>query len=150
AGRSVVTLDKSLTLTGGWDPAFASQSGLSTIDGVGARRGLHVTKDVVATVTGFAVQGGRSKTSGGGIQNEGTLLLEGCVVRGNSGGDAGGIRSTSALTIKNSSIVDNVSSGYRGGGLYAYKGVTVIENTPNALDGRPVRHSRDGAGPVLE
>jgi hypothetical protein len=127
-GRNVVTLDKSLTLTGGLDPTFASQSGLAIIDGQGARRGLHVARDVVATVAGFAIQGGRS-SSGGGIENNGTLLLQGCTVRGNeSSGSGGGIVSTSALTITNSSIVDNVTQ-WSGGGLYATGSLTAENST---------------------
>jgi len=35
AGSEVVLIDKSLTLSGGWDSGFTTQSGMSTIDGQG-------------------------------------------------------------------------------------------------------------------
>ena len=42
AGDQVVLLDKSATLSGGWDTGFTMQNGVSIIDGERARRGITV------------------------------------------------------------------------------------------------------------
>ena len=85
-GTEVVLLDKSATLSGGWNIAFTVQSGMSTIDGGAAREGMNVNSDVIASVERFAVQNAAAYPFGGngyGIDNYGTLTLTTCVVSGN-------------------------------------------------------------------
>jgi hypothetical protein len=41
-GNEVVLLNNNVTLSGGWDDTFTTQSGTSTIDGEDARRGIFV------------------------------------------------------------------------------------------------------------
>ncbi|MCI0477464.1 MAG: hypothetical protein L0Y55_14555, partial [Anaerolineales bacterium] len=41
-GDQVVLLNKSATLSGGWNSAFTAQTGMSTIDGERVRRGISV------------------------------------------------------------------------------------------------------------
>ena len=41
-GDQVVLLDKNATLSGGWNADFTTQSGASTINGQGARRGVRM------------------------------------------------------------------------------------------------------------
>ncbi|MBL8058613.1 MAG: hypothetical protein JNK29_18060, partial [Anaerolineales bacterium] len=41
-GDQVVLLDRSASLSGGWDEAFTARIGLATIDGQSARRGMTV------------------------------------------------------------------------------------------------------------
>src|SRR6185369_4001389 len=38
-GAQVALINKSITLSGGWNAAFTTQGGMSTLDGQGARRG---------------------------------------------------------------------------------------------------------------
>jgi len=40
SGDQVVLLDKSVTLSGGWDASFSMQNGASTVNGEGARPGV--------------------------------------------------------------------------------------------------------------
>ena len=77
-GDVVLLLNKSVTLSGGWDDTFTTQSGTSTIDGEGTRRGITVNSGVAAIVERFVVQNGWSDWvvgDGGGISNSGTLTL---------------------------------------------------------------------------
>jgi len=98
-GTEVVLINKSLTLSGGWDETFSTQSGTSTIDGEGVRRGIAVSSTTaVAYIDTFKVQGGRASETyngGGGISNKGTLSLNNLI------------------------ITNNITSGYnaRGGGI---------------------------------
>src|SRR6185503_5030572 len=40
-GTEVVLINKSITLLGGWDEAFTTQSGISTVDGQNVRNGMY-------------------------------------------------------------------------------------------------------------
>jgi len=46
----VVSITRSIALSGGWDTGFTTQSGISTIDGENARRGLVVDSGVTAFI----------------------------------------------------------------------------------------------------
>lgn len=83
SGNEVVLLDKGTTLSGGWDATFTTQSGVSTIDGQGARRGITVNSGVTATVERFVVRNGM-RHIGGGISNEGALTLNDSSINDNT------------------------------------------------------------------
>jgi hypothetical protein len=77
-GDVVLLLNKSVTLSAGRYDTFTTQSGTSTIDGEGSRRGITVNSGVAAIVERFVVQNGWSDWvvgDGGGISNSGTLTL---------------------------------------------------------------------------
>ncbi len=57
-GNEVVLLDKDATLSGGWNDTFTTQSGMSTIDGGGVRRGIFVNSSRVVIIEYFAIQNG--------------------------------------------------------------------------------------------
>ena len=69
AGTEVVLFNKDAILSGGWNAAFTTQSGASTIDGQGARRGMTVDFGRTAVVERFTVQNGNGGSSGGGIHD---------------------------------------------------------------------------------
>ncbi len=143
-GDEVVLIDKDITLSGGWDSTFTTQSGTSTIDGEGARRGMTVNDNVTATVRSFTIQNGFSG-DGGGIANGGALTLISSIVMDNtavaygggilsygtllrldfstvSGNEAttgagGGIFSSNTLTLNNSAVIGNAAASV-GGGIY--------------------------------
>lgn len=118
-GNEVVLLDKDVTLTGGWEASFTTQSGMTILDGQGIRRGATVNSGLNAIVEHFAVQNG-SAISGGGISNSGNLTLNASVVSGNTTTNftyGGGIYNAGFLTILNSTIKDNLGD-YQGGGVY--------------------------------
>jgi uncharacterized repeat protein (TIGR01451 family) len=121
AGSEVVLINKNITLSGGWDASFASQSGMSTIDGGGARRGVTMVSGVVATVSHFVIQGG-SSDYGGGLYNAGTLTINFSDIRNNQGG---GIYTIGGLTLNNSSVVNNAGKG----GIYKGLGTLTLNNS---------------------
>jgi uncharacterized repeat protein (TIGR01451 family) len=127
-GNEVVLINKNITLSGGWDTGFASQNGMSTIDGGGARRGVTVS-GISSTVERFSVQNGNgygSGEGGGGIANSGTLTLTTSIVTGNSygntcctgGGGGGGIFNRGTLVLLSSTVSGNfLLGGFSGAGI---------------------------------
>ena len=73
-GNEVVHLTQNVTISGGWDASFTIQTGLSTIDGQYARRGITAGSDVTAFLDHFDIRNGQSY-DGGGVLNEGTLTI---------------------------------------------------------------------------
>jgi hypothetical protein len=131
-GDEVVLLNKSVRLVGGWNETFTAHSGTSTIDGEGARRGIAVNGGVTAIVERFTVQNGLVEdwSSGGGISNSGTLILNHCIVTGNrtTAGRGGGIGNGGTL-ILNSSAVSGNTSGFTGGGIVNTDGTLILNNS---------------------
>jgi uncharacterized repeat protein (TIGR01451 family) len=124
--NEVALLNKSVRLLGGWDGTFTSQSGTSTLDGQGTRRGITVNSGVVAVVERFTIQNGTALYGypvGGGIYNRGTFTLNKSTVSGNTAGDGGGgIFNEDILTLNDSTVSGNTVSGNTtggsGGGIY--------------------------------
>ena len=165
-GTEVVLLNKSTTLSGGWDAGFIIQSGTSIIDGQGARRGITVNSGVTAIMERFAVQNG-SASDGGGILNAGTLTLHNSAVSDNTstffgggiwsnatltlddsivsgnetssstGGSGGGIWNSGTLTLS-SSIVSNNISGWNSGGIYNRRSLTMNNSAVNGNTARTI------------
>jgi hypothetical protein len=127
-GAEVVLLDKSATLSGGWDGTFTMQSGTSTVDGEASRRGITVNSGVTAIVQHFTVQNGYSGGDGGGIHNSGTLTLTNSSISGNSADhgshSGGGIYSIAALTLMSSTVSHNSAMG--GGGIQGTGGSSTV------------------------
>ena len=87
-GTEVVLLDHSVNLSGGWNPAFTEQSGMSTLQGGPARRSLTLETGQIASMERFVIQNGTGDCPG--ILNYGTLSLHNAVIR-NTFGAYGGI-----------------------------------------------------------
>ena len=88
-----------------------------------SRRGVTVNTGFTAIIERFWIQKGNSSSDyGGGIKNSGTLTLNNSVLSNNvSSGSGGGIENfphTSILTINNSTINGNSGSG--GGGILTW------------------------------
>lgn len=92
-------------------------------------RVFDVQFEAVVSLTRLGIHAGGTVTSGGGLQNSGTLVLTGCAVSGN-GGDTravlsgGGIFNFGLLTVSGGSISDNQVQGsplapVSGGGVYS-------------------------------
>jgi uncharacterized repeat protein (TIGR01451 family) len=137
-GNEVVLLTKSLTLSGGWDLNFSSQSGMSTIDARHTGRGMTVNSRgssdpiIVVNVERFVLENGWLRGSpldigGGGILNQGTLNLDHCSIRnnGNQGCSlddnchgGGGILNQGTLNLNHSVVSANlVNVGFGLGGI---------------------------------
>ncbi|MCQ3937288.1 MAG: hypothetical protein DPW18_09600 [Chloroflexi bacterium] len=137
SGNEVVLINKSITLSGGWDETFTTQEGRSTIDGGGVRRGIAINTAVTVTVEYFTIQNGFHRNQGGGIYNySGTLTLNNSIVSGNvSEWMGGGVYNSGTLTINNTTISGNsggnpcCSGGGGGGGISSYGTATINNST---------------------
>jgi hypothetical protein len=142
----VVSISKSIALSGSWDGTFTSQSGTSIIDGENARRGLSVSNGITAFVERFTISHGQGDGAAG-VSNNGTLTLNGCTIKenidiGNATSEGGGIRngSTGTLFLFSSTVNDNQSSS--GAGLFNAWGNVVITNS--TLSGNSARGTGGG------
>src|SRR6266487_2075065 len=112
-GSEVVLIDRDIALSGGWDVSFTTQSGISTLDGQDARRGLMVNSGLTAKVEHFALQHGNVTGNGGGINNAGNLTFVDSILNNNTAGNGNGsaIYNTDSgvLAVSNSIIHHNGS-----------------------------------------
>jgi hypothetical protein len=136
-GSEVVLIDKSVTLSGGWDSGFTTQTDTSTLDGEGDRRGIYVNRNETVNINRFNIQDGYTEHgNGGGVYNSGTLTITNSTISNNwaeyydySGHGGGGIYNIGNLTLINS-IVSNNTATDGGGGIYGTSGSsTVIINS---------------------
>jgi hypothetical protein len=118
SGSNVVSIGKDILLSGGWDPGFQFQGGLSVIDGENARTGISVGGEV--TVERFVIRRGLT-----GVQNGRRLVLRECMVEDNS---AGGIRNLGFLTVERSTIRRNRNNS-GGGGIENSSGTLHLVNS---------------------
>ncbi|MES0344099.1 MAG: BTAD domain-containing putative transcriptional regulator [Anaerolineales bacterium] len=128
-GAEVISLYQNVALSGGWDESFTSQSGLSTIDGEGVRRGISVNHSVKVLIERFIIQHG-SSTDGGGIFVNGSLALSNATVKDNTAADEGGgifIQSGAKVILNNSTINNNAASS--GGGIFIGGGTLLTNNS---------------------
>lgn len=113
SGNEVVLIDRDITLLGGWDADFTTQSGMSTLDGQDARRGLLVNSGQTAKVERFALQHGNVTGNGGGINNAGNLTFVDSIINNNNAGNGNGSAIHNAdsgvLAVSNSVIHHNGS-----------------------------------------
>ncbi len=136
SGIEVVDISNSLTLSGGWNSSYTSQTGRSIIDGQGVRRGIYTTGAPVL-INSFTIQNGFDGGQGGGLYNyNGTLTLTNSVVAGNiSNLMGGGISNFGTMTVNNSEIRANTagagggSGGGGGGGIENYSGTLTLNNS---------------------
>ncbi len=92
---------------------------------------LTIAPDVTADIRDLAFTGGRADR-GGGVLNEGTLLLTNCTVEGNtaagSAGVGGGIANEDGTLILNRSVVRDNEATTAGGGVYLSGGNVAAVN----------------------
>ncbi|MCA9023731.1 MAG: exo-alpha-sialidase [Planctomycetaceae bacterium] len=99
----------------------ASGGGLTTINGGGIDRVLHVGAGGELTLDGIGITGGNTNGLGGGILNEGgAVRMTDTTLWGNIAATGGGIANTGNLYIENSTI-----SGNAGGGIHNAIGATL-------------------------
>jgi hypothetical protein len=134
-GIPVVTLNKSLTLSGGWDETFITHSGRSVIDGEDSHEGIYVPYvplgNLVFTLSRFVIQNGWSPGMGGGIDlGEATMTIEDSIIQNNyADAGGGGIHlSYGSLLIRNSVVAGNTSHT-SGGGIDDNYANVIIENS---------------------
>jgi alpha-tubulin suppressor-like RCC1 family protein len=115
-----------------------------TLSGNNASRVLYVCPDAVVTLQDLTIANGYSSTNGGGIYNEGTLNLIGCVLSGNSSakdmsGDlygflsGGAVYNRSILQATNCTFSLNRAEGGWGNGCdYGERGGGALHNVSGA------------------
>ncbi len=141
-GSEVVLINKSITLSGGWNGAFAVQDGQSIIDAQAARRGIMIGSGKSVSIDHFVIQNGYDYyMSGGGLYNQGILTLTQSVVTG-SVLHSMGIENLGKMTIDQSAIVRNSGYGIANNSLNDLGHVTLViknsvisENTGNGIIG---------------
>jgi len=128
SGDEVVSIDKSATISGGWDDVFAQQTGLATIDGQDRQRGITIHSAVSVTLEHLLIQNG-SADWGGGIFNQGGILtVNACQLSNNRAARGGAIMNESGtLTVTSSALINNSASG-PGGGIYNNIGQSTLHN----------------------
>jgi hypothetical protein len=142
----VVSITRSIALSGGWDAGFANQNGTSTIDGEDARQGLSLGSGITAFVQRFTISRGQGD-SAAGISNDGNLTLFECTIKDNVDigdwtSEGGGIRNglNGTLSLFNSTVYNNQSSS--GAGLFNAWGTVVITNS--TISGNTARGTGGG------
>ena len=106
-GSEVVLIDKDVSLSGGWDSSFNTQSGNSTIDGEGSRAGINIDWWITVNITHFNVQRGA-------IVNSGTVSLEHCTIRDNTAPYSNRVavyNGLGSMTLDNCTVTENDVSG---------------------------------------
>ena len=119
ATPNVVIINKSLTLSGGWNSSFISQSGVSTIDGANVNNGI---LSITGTVVGenFIVRNSMSGNSGAIYVVNGNFTLKNSTLKSNTANSngAGIYLDNGTLNVINSTISGNTATS-AGGGIYA-------------------------------
>jgi hypothetical protein len=134
---AVVSISHQAVLSGGWTNDFSSQSGWSTIDGEGLRRGIWIASNGRVTIDRFVVQNGSWPAlgffGGGGIYADlglaGQLGIKNSqIISNTAAGSGGGIFQTGVLTLSRSTVSNNIS-GQFGGGIVHLSDATVYSST---------------------
>ncbi len=127
-----ITLQSSLVLSETAGPIVIDGPGanLVTFNGNNTVEVFQVDRDVTATLSGLTITGGQSNGSdpGGGIVNNGALTVNDSSVVNNDGDFGGGIDNGGTLTITNSTVAGNSSTLF-GGGIDNEGTVTAIDST---------------------
>lgn len=142
-----------------------------TISGGGAHRPLDVDVGATVSVSGLTVANG-SSTTGGGMENDGTLVLDGVsvtgsdadwgggivnradatlvldtvTITGNTATIAGGIHNEGSLTVRDSTITGNTASGGGGGIVNTGDGGLLVTGT--TISGNSAGSPSTGGGGI--
>ena len=109
--------------------AIAGPGPSVTVEGPGDTGVFQVDEGVTASITGLTITGGSTTTSGGGVDNSGTLTLTDCTISGNTAAkDGGGLVSYGYATLTNSTVSGN-SARYGGGLDVETKGTLILKDS---------------------
>jgi Zn-dependent metalloprotease len=129
-GSYAVSINHSLTLSGGWNEIFSIQSGRSIIDGQNARTVIN-NFGMNTIIDHFIIENGMHSQSwfdGGGITNNGVLTVKNSLIMHNITSGYGGGISGGSVTLNNSAIFNNKST-FEGGGIYTQQSITITNST---------------------
>ncbi|MBQ6773489.1 MAG: putative Ig domain-containing protein [Synergistaceae bacterium] len=149
-GSNMITIDKNVTVYGGFkdgDSGINSRTGTTTIKGESLSNVvIFITSGKTVTLDGLIITGGNG-SSGGGVQNRGTLTMTNCTVSGNTASNGGGVYNEyqGTLTMTNCTIANNTSTGnYGGGGVFKDGGTLTMTNC--TISGNKTTGSLGGGG----
>ena len=142
-GAEVVLIDKNVHLTGGWNPGFTTQTGVTVIDGQDVRRGIEIQACSVeggatTTVERFKVTNGYDLSHGAGVDVDcqgANVLLRYMTLSGNkiSGPNniafGGGLYARGVVTVSQSTIDHNIPLWTTLGTAILNMGILWIQNT---------------------
>jgi hypothetical protein len=103
-----------------------------SVNGNASSRVFRIGSNAVVAIAGFTITNGLAN-DGGGIFNEGTLVVESTRFGGNIAERGGGIHSAGSLVISNCAFLDN-SVEHSGGGIYGIGPVSLLNCTLNDND----------------
>jgi hypothetical protein len=129
---------KNLSLTG----AGAANT---TIDGQNTDRVVLINPGTQVSISGVTITRGTSST-GGGINNFGTLTLNNSTVTNNTAGNGGGIANSGGTVTLNGSTVSHNTADGAGGGIYNTGTMTVNNSTVSDNTGNNGRSVGVGGG----
>jgi parallel beta-helix repeat protein len=92
-----------------------------TVTGAGLSRVFLVDAGVSASLSGLTITGGKTAATGGGLDNEGGIvMLSNCTISGNSaGGNGGGLDNNLGLAALTNCTISGNSATDNGGGVYS-------------------------------
>jgi hypothetical protein len=120
AGTTV--LRKSLTVTG----ITTATSGKPILDAKLQGRVVKVRPGVTVTMKRLTIRRGLTPGRGGGILNDGSMVLRHVIVRGNTAARGGGVANYARLTIAGSTSIRANGAAGHGGGVYNHYGPTIL------------------------
>jgi len=114
-------INKNLTITGPGPDVL-------TISGNNASRVFYIGVGATVTISGLTIANGDAGGDhGGGIYNDGTLILNNCTVSSNTANAGGGIYNDGTLTLNNCTVSGNIA--FVGGGIYNEDTITLNNST---------------------
>lgn len=126
-GNAVITLTKSITLSGGWDGSTTTpivldpKTYLTTLDGERARRVLFISEAISPTIDGFVITKGNASDMGGGYTD---------IINHDAGG--GIYCKGAAPIIQNNVITNNVGSTIAGTRAFG-GGISISSTLPTII-----------------
>jgi len=119
-GSTLPTISENVTIDG---PGASNL----TISGSDTLRVLEVGTGTALDLEGVRVANGSTGSTGGGIENSGTLTVTNSTFSSNSASNGGAIASFGTLTVTNSIFSGN--NGGTAGGIWNYQGTVSVTNT---------------------
>jgi hypothetical protein len=139
-----LTIDKDMTIDAAAAPGLV-------ISGNDADRVFFVDADTTAMLRNLTVRDGNTSSGGGGVLNEGTLIIVNSTIADNTADWGGGIENSGTLTMRNSTLSGNqavgedpASSGGGGFDQYDEFAVTTIVYSTITNNSTPNVTARDG------
>jgi fibronectin-binding autotransporter adhesin len=123
--RSELSLTSNMTIDGG---------GVITVSGDNAYRVFNISSGGVVTLTGLTIRDGFAADNGGGVLNDGWLLLESSRVISNTAISGGGIynRNGGRATLSATTVISN-NAITNGGGVFNVSSGSVVTITNGSL-----------------